>query len=339
MKLNFYILCVALAAVSAGFSSCSDGDDDVTDRTELQLPADVQRVKIGAENRIALPIINGAGNYNAYSLNPEIAEVTADENGQLYIEGYKNGITDIVVSDQNCTYKRIPVSVYTTDILQLSYDLHVFTMRMGTSETFAECEVTLGNGGYSIQSDNAKVTPTIDAETGEIVITATAGKDQIDANVTVTDCSGISGIIKITVVPTFEAFTDEEIVELCGKTVHDVNLNGTQPSYFRYMMNGSTRYGSMIEESTDSTEKFGFYYYYAYGTYIREYSTLISYPSGTPIGVETDGVMRFAQDSDAKDYAGKVIVHVDNEEKRVATWYNIDYEAEKIDRGYVVYIK
>ena len=122
-------------------------------------------MKIGTENRAALPIATGGGEYNAYTINPEIAEVVKGEDGNLYIEGYKNGSTSLIVSDAANNYKRIEVVVYTTDELKLSHTELDFVTPLGVSSSTSDCKVALGNGGYSVESDNAKVEAIVDSET------------------------------------------------------------------------------------------------------------------------------------------------------------------------------
>lgn len=170
MKIRYYFMSMMVATFAmTGFTSCDDDDTIIeTPDTELTFDAETAKVKIGAENRIALPVATGAGDYRGYSLNPDVAEVVTGEDGQFYIEGYKNGVAKVVVSDAANQYKQLIVSVYTTDEMTLSHSDYNFVTPMGLSSTSNECSVVLGNGEYTVESDNAKVEASINPETGVI---------------------------------------------------------------------------------------------------------------------------------------------------------------------------
>ena len=232
MKAKYYLLFLIMAVFSfGGLQSCSDDENEIPEvkpQEELTFTSDLLRVKIGAENRVALPIATGAGEYNAYSFDSEIADVVAGDDGNVYIEGYKNGSTTLVVSDAANNYKKLEVRVYTTDELKLSHTEFNFVTPMGYSSSTSECSVTLGNGGYSVSSDNDKVVPEIDSESGIITLTATSGKEEYIAIVTVTDCSGLTATMKVNVKPTFEAFTQSDIDMILAKESSDWYIKSSQ---------------------------------------------------------------------------------------------------------------
>ncbi len=326
MKLKYIFMSMVLAgAAMVGFTSCSDDDDEPAPviEEELVLGTDV-RVKIGAENRVALPIETGNGNYRAFSLAPEIADVV-EENGEFFIEGFQNGTARIVVSDGANNYKQLEVSVYTTEVMQLSHEAYSFVTVLGKSATSTECSVTLGNGGYTIESDNDKVSVSINAETGAITMTATSGKDEFTANITVTDTSGLTATIAVTVTATFDPFVQSELDALLAMTENAIDYNGDYPYYFNYYKD------NMSTETVDGITKTGWNYY-------TWYSLKLSYPEGTAVGVEVDGSITVGN-WDEVTYDGKVKILADDDTRFVGIYYNVDLENEKIDRGYVVWIK
>ena len=335
MKFKYHILSVALAALlPTTFASCSDDNEDdapvpVVDTEELTFSTDLQKVKIGAENKVLLPIEKGAGNYQAFSLNPEIADVTVGDDGNYYIEGFQNGFAYVVVSDAANAYKRLAVSVYTTDQLQLSHDAYSFVTVLGKSATSKECAVVLGNGGYSIDSDNAKVKATIDRETGEITLTATSGKDEYAAVVTVSDISGLSATINVSVKATLDPYTQSEIDQLMASEKNLIDYNGTHSSYFEYYQPQTMVNRTENGITTTGWERVSPYYTYKH---------VLTYPEGTAVGVEVDGSL-IKQQYSTETYTGKVKILADDDKHFVGIFYKVDLEAESIDRGYVVMIK
>lgn len=342
MKLKYYFLSLVLAT-SCGFvfTSCDDDDDApvVGEKTDLTFSTDVVKVKIGSENRAALPIATGNGDYHAFSLDPEIVDVVED-GGQYYLEGFKNGSARVVVSDAGNNYKHLLVSVYTTEEMTLSHTTYDFETPMGLSASSSECHVVLGNGGYTVESDNSKVVATVDAETGVITMTATSAKDEFTANVTVTDCSGLSASIAVTVVATFDPFTDADLDELKAMTgsswyIKSSKFTQTRCADLPYYEN----YGDWIDDANgDGTHTFG--WWEGYDTSWDYGGHHIIYPEGTAVGVEVSGkyLFKYNYGSNNPKYEldGSVKILKDDEVSKVVIWWNVDMENECINRGWIV---
>lgn len=331
---------IVMASVAlTGFTSCSDDDDDnapaPVQKEELSAASDAVRVKIGEENRVPVSslILSGNGEYSAYSLNPEVVDIVTGEDGQIYVQGVKNGNASLVISDAASSYLRIPVSVYTTDVMSLNNTSVALEGKMGSYLTNDDCAVVEGNGEYSIESNVTSITPSIDPETGEISIQAKATSAEYTAVLTVSDISGLTATINVTVTPTFDAFTADDLAALMAKTSNDFAYNGGQPGF---------AYRNTIAESTaNGNIKFGFLYtsssWWGTSTY---YNCQIEYPAGTAVGTEVDGAIYYTNGSSTQtSYKGKVKLLADDATKRVAIWYNVDMDKEKIDNGYVVWIK
>lgn len=332
---------VMAVTAMAGFTSCSD-DDAPASPTDLVLAADT-RVKIGPENRVLLPIESGNGDYRAFSLAPEIADVV-NENGQYYIEGFKNGTARVVVSDGANNYKQMVVSVYTTENMTLSHEEYTFVTPMGISSKTKECAVSLGNGGYTIESDNDKVVATIDPESGEITMEATSGKEEYVALVTVTDCSGLTATMNVTVTPTFDAFTQSDIDELMAATSNDYFI---QCSEFPYNKNYDLQYyGESYHKWADEADSEGVWTFglweggwYDYGGHY------IKYPADAAINDEVPGTYEFKYNySWSNSYPkyeleGTVKILKDDETSKVVIWWNVDMDNECINRGWIIKMK
>ena len=332
-----------VSAAAVGFTSCNDDDPLVTldpvekvegeqgGESTLKVPEEVVKVKIG--NDIAVPAEGAQGTVNAYSLNENVVKIADSGNGPM-IQGVKNGTAEIMVSDDSGSYKKFTVSVYTTDVMQLSHTAYDFETPLGSSATTTECHVVLGNGEYTIESDNSKVSASIDSETGAITMTATSSKENFTANVTVRDISGLEATIAVTVKYTLDAFTNAELNELLAKDEDDISYNGNYPSYFRYYKLYGSSYGEMLTRTEDGITSTGF----EYASRWSAYAILLNYPEGTGLNTEVDGTLTYAQGNE-RDYNGKIKILADNAEKFVAIWYNVDLENEVLDRGYVVWIK
>ena len=339
MKLRYFFLSAVMASVAlTGFTSCSDDDEDAplapkTEQEDLTLSTDMAKVKIGAENRVLLPVATGAGDYNAYSLNPEVADIVTGDDGAAYIEGYKNGSAGIVVSDAANRYKRLSVMVYTTETLLVNETEINLGATMGQTITYNNCAVTEGNGEYTITSDLSYVNPTINSESGAITISAKVKSEEYTAVLTISDVSGLTAEVRVTVTPSFDPFTDAEISDLMAKTATDFSYNGNQPG-FSYR-------GTISESNSNGKTKFGFRYTSSYwwgGTTI--YNCQIEYPSDAAVGQEVEGSLYYTNGSSYESsHKGMVKLLADDATKRVAIWYNVDMFNERIDRGYVVWIK
>ncbi len=205
MKTKLYLMGAALVMLaSVSFTACSDDDEPqaVTTPDELTVPSETKRIKIGDEFRLPLSEVTlaGAGEYHAYSLNPEVADVETDADGSRYIAGYKNGTADIVLSDAAGRYKKVAVAVYTTEVMKLAQNAVFIKTLPGQTMAVTGLSVAEGNGGYTVESSlPSYVGVSINAETGEFQITAVPQEEPYTAVVTVSDQSALSAEVNISV--------------------------------------------------------------------------------------------------------------------------------------------
>lgn len=352
MKLHYYLMSMALmATASVSFTACDD-DDPVDepvyvigsdkDNSSIQFTTDECRVKIGADNRVAIPVAETTGAIKAYSLSPDVVEVV-DVDGVPMLEGLKNGTGSVMVADANDVYKALHVSVYTTDKMELSHSEFTFSTPLGASASTDEAHVTLGNGGYTIESNNPAVKATINAETGAIVITATSKSDPYTATLTVSDASGLSAEIKVTVTASFDPFTPAQLQEIMAKNESAVwadckdPSDGNEPYYYDWRDWG---YGAWINNSENGTNTLGWWC-------ISGSSDLggikIEYPSNATVDTEVNGTLYFQYSNiqwyNCYKYEGKAKVLVDNADKTVVICWQVDKANSRINRGYVVMMK
>lgn len=341
MKLKYYFLSLVLAT-SCGFAltSCNDDDDPVVEAPELTFDTDAMRVKIGEENKAPLPIATGGGQYNAFSLDESIAKATLGEDGNVYVEGLKNGNTYVMVSDAAGNYKRYPVSVYTTEEMTLSHENYSFVTPMGISSSSSECAVVLGNGDYSVESDNEKVAVSIDSETGVITMTATSAKDEFTAVVTVTDCSNLTASMNVTVTPTFDAFTAADIEALKAKTKNDYYIKSnkfSQTLNYDLSYYGENYHTWKDADNGDGTHTFGLWE----GGWSDYGGHYIIYPSGTAVDQEVAGTYEFKYNYGQTKWEldGTVKIIQDDANAKIVIWWDVDMENEAISRGWIVKVK
>lgn len=345
MKIKYFFYILVIATVVANLTSCSDNNDgpeNPTDASELVIAP--VRVKVGADNRVPLPIISGAGDYHAFSLAPDVADVVVDESGQIYIEGFRNGKAGIIVSDASTKYEHITVNVYTTDQMQLSHDEYNFVVTLGQTKSSDECYVVVGNGEYSVSSDNPKVEATIDSETGLISLTATAGIEEYTATVTVADVSGLTADLNVVVSPSFDPFTQEELDELTSATDNKWYIKSSK---FTWTINRDLpRYeddGEWTDSDNDNgTHTFGWWENYYGNDYGGHY---IIYPTNTAIDQTVSAQYHFKYyysswgSYELYELDGNAKIIKDDAQSKVVIWWNVDMENECIERGYIVYVK
>ncbi|WP_196212833.1 hypothetical protein [Bacteroides cellulosilyticus] len=213
MKITSKIIILLMSVLlPMGFAGCSDDDDMPNpggeEAPEFVLGQESIKVKIGSENKATVDVKQGGGEYDAFILDARIAKAEIAD-GIIKVEGLANGQTFLMVSDKYSRYRKLPVSVYTTDKLQLSHETFDLITLLGNSKTL-KANVVLGNGGYEAMSDNPAVSVSVN-EAGEISMKATSKKEDFTANITVTDCTGLTANIAVTVKASLEPFTTEEL--------------------------------------------------------------------------------------------------------------------------------
>lgn len=247
---SFFITAVMLLA----FMACSKdnkGNEPVVDPIpEFNIGKQSLDIKVGEKANI--PIEKGAGEYKAFSLNPEIVKVELVNNA-LVIDAVKNGKSAIVISDKEARYKSLPVVVYTYDeILVNKPDVEVkFKLGNPPSEPVI-VDITQGNGDYKVTSDNKNVEARISYENKIFIYL----KGKAEANVTVSDYKGLKTIIKVHAIESTEPYTEEELeVIKSGNTLlyrfeDDVkfNLSSTWLTFLNTSENGKILYGYEYEE-------------------------------------------------------------------------------------------
>lgn len=107
MKLNKFLFTLIVCALSFGFASCSD-DDDENDAVELSL--EKNEISIEVEENSEVKITSGNGEYTITSADDKIA--TAKEaSGKITVTGVAAGETTITVKDKKGKTASLKVTV------------------------------------------------------------------------------------------------------------------------------------------------------------------------------------------------------------------------------------
>lgn len=261
--LNKIFTLSAFSLLLLSVTACNDDDKNFTVEVpeiqeEIVLSEPSARVKIGEENKLTLAIVSGNDDYHAFSLNEAIATVEV-ENGKVVLQGFKNGKTEIIITDKYNTICKCPVQVYTTDVLEVENTTISLTTLLGYQGS-VKTAVLKGNGEYTISSDNSAIKASIDAE-GNIVISSTSKNEPIIGVLTVEDCSGLSAEINVEVTSrTSPIYTADEldIIKANNKVRYFMNGSDTFASYYTSIYS--------VNETNDYT--YGWKYYTFYSFYI-----------------------------------------------------------------------
>lgn len=239
-KLIFSFCILALS-----LNSCSSDDDGKNDipvvKETPELNISEESINVIVDKETSVEIIQGGSEYNAFSLNPEIATAKVEDN-QVTISGKSRGNTFIIVSDQSGQYKKFPVTAY-YDKLTLDQE-HVDIEIPNGAPGEATVRVLLGNGGYFVTSDNNEVL-SVSISGDYIVITATK---EGDATVIVKDAMGMEGYFTVHTTISTSPYTKQELEKIKNSSQVRYEFEKYKPSLSRAtlyntMENGMHKYG------------------------------------------------------------------------------------------------
>ncbi len=222
MKTKYIYLSMMAAALSLGFTACSDDDDEPAYPTPNQVEKseiafDTDTVKVGVRETATFNITEGAGDYKVIAEDTAVATASISGN-TVTVSSQKKGITGLVVSDAKGAYKRIMVkSMYFTMTLD-KQEVKV-GMKLGHTDGTANVKVLEGNGNYAAVSADESVAK-ISYIQGDSLI-AILGVATGSTTITVTDMMGLTQTVNVTVETTSIAYTEEEKQELMNdNTLH-----------------------------------------------------------------------------------------------------------------------
>lgn len=296
-KYNSIFLMVGLILTML-FSGCSDDEKEVIppvpeELPELQFDTESAFVKIGSENKYILELKQGGGQYNVFSLDDNIAKAEIVDN-KIFIEGFVNGKTSIVASDKNGFYRKLPVTVYTFDKIELTDNKFEVTTKLGSQATF-KSNIINGNGTYKIKSDNAKIEASI-ADDGTITISGTSQPEVLSGKITLTDASDLSASIEVTINSTTVPFTKEELDAIKNDNARRYNMNGGAVDESSYNHSAYVYYNTI-----DNGQQLYGYNYYNY-IYCR-----LWYTGDKAVGTKKDAKLTYSNYNYPPNYANQPV--------------------------------
>lgn len=184
-----------------------------TEGSDLNLDKDLFQIKV--DETKSFGITEGNGEYKVTVLDTEIAEAMI-EGDAVKVTGKKQGTTEVVISDKNQNYKSVKVDVYLTDNLKTDFTEVNIELPFG-KPAVKIINVTEGNGGYVVSSENEEIaTVAIDEEvSNRITINAIA---EGETKISITDSHGLSTIVNVKVKINNSAFSTDELNLITAKT-------------------------------------------------------------------------------------------------------------------------
>lgn len=358
MKIKYLLIEAMLVPSLVVLFSCSDNDDptpvvDEPQPNEITFSTDGAQVQIGGAD-VLVPIIDGAGEYTAYSLNPEIAEVYKGNDENYYITGVKNGRTEIMVADAANQFKRFPVSVYTTPAVELSANAVRIVTVLGKRSENGEVLISFGNGDYSVESDNEDVTVELvnaadsrtDTESSlSLAISALGRNNPYTATITVTDVSGFYSTLSVNVESDKVPFSQDELDTLDDLAVSDAFIDcypeqrQNKAEYWFFSTDPSYDTGEWFDSDANGVHTFGWWWAFSE---LSECGHLVKYPAGTNVGEEVAGTYIWSYTTEAESgylkqtLTGRLKVLRNDDNRTVVIWWNIDEVHEYLEKGYIV---
>lgn len=272
MKRIYTLMCLCALTLPVLFTACSGSDDDPTpvDPVKKEIKLDAEKADIVVSQATSITIVDGAGEYKAFSTNTDVATVEM-EGAVLHVTGVALGNTNIVVTDAQDNYLLLPViSHYET--LAIDREKIEVAMPLGWTKT-VKCPITEGNLGYEATTESEDIEVSIEAPSTLVV----KGIKECTTTVHLIDSYGLEMDIPVEVKTSTVPFTDQDKEDLMAQT--DQTITFDQTDY-------NSSYYDRSVTLEDGVNKVGFTYYtYYYG--------VVSFPGDLTVGTKADATLRF----------------------------------------------
>jgi hypothetical protein len=234
----YYILLIcftSLALVGCG----SDESGEPAAETEKTIALDKDAVDIQINGNGAAQILEGNGDYNAFSLNDSLVAVTISGN-TLQIQAYgKVGSTGIIVSDKNTQLKLLPVTVYQYDKISLEKSAVDVECKLGNKKEI-RIKLLESNGECTALSGDETVAT---AQSADSVIVITAQGKAGSTDIVLTDESKRQTIVRVNATTTVIPYDDSELETVKNRTtvpyfMHNGQASSTYYTYLNTVENG-----------------------------------------------------------------------------------------------------
>ncbi len=258
MKSNINLLLSLFIFLFIGLTACSSDDDDnnIIDSgtSGLVLSEDSVELFLDEQNEVTLDIESGAGNYDIFSLNANIATAQLVDN-KIKIKGINRGSVSIIILDNKAQLKYVNVDVLYKNIT-LDEDDIVLEYPKGQIITMT-IPIIKGNGNYTAKIDNEDVITVEGTATGIKVTTkGIEGK----ASVLLTDALGREATLGIETKSSMEPYNKYQLDEIMNDNSTRYIFNNTQ---------GYWEYGTLLNGMENDMNRYGWDYYNYY--YLKVY--------------------------------------------------------------------
>ncbi|MBR8708456.1 hypothetical protein [Bacteroides pyogenes] len=320
MKLHKYLSIACMVLFSFGIAGCSSDEEDkekkvVASLPELKVKENSVRIKVGAEHRVSVDILEGGNEYNVFSTDEDIVSAEIVDK-KISLEGKSVGEAVVVLSDKNSKYLKFPVSVYLTDQIKFSQEEVEMEILAGHRKS-AKIKVSEGNGGYKVESGNPNIEASV-TEEGEITINVTAPKEPFIGSVTVKDKGGISASFTVKVTITTEPFSEALLAEIKSE------------DKTRYIYDGEDLMTKHIGDPVKEYESSKFFYGWKY---FEKYNFKVSFKPDLQVGKKTDATIKMlTQDMELAETAVDLEI-VQNNGKKIWGIFSFQKD-EMIHYGY-----
>lgn len=279
------LMYLLLSTLTLGLvSSCSSDDDEilVVETPELALDIEGNEVRVSVGEATTVDILSGAGEYRAFSANPDLVSVEVS-GSTLNITGHDLGSADIIIADKENQYLSvIAISMFQEVVLES--DLVELYCRLGWNG-----ETTLGvhgNGGYTFTLEEESSLRVTLPDKHTIRISATPKDESFSERVIVTDKHGIEASFEVVVDVTTDPFSEEQLEEIMSQENEIYSYNDE-----------SNRYGNdAIKEVDGDTYEYGWQYYNYYYLY------RVTFGGGLDVGEKTGGKFEYKMGWTSAEY-------------------------------------
>ncbi len=205
MNIKYKLILFAIGISSVCFISCKDDKEEIVPVDVPNLELGKSAIDISVDSTVIVNIVQGAGEYQVFSLNSDIVKAEFLDN-KIYIKGLTNGATSILVSDKNNEFRQIKVVSHYDTIKLDNNSVSITDMKIGY-DTQTSLKILGGNGFYIAKSDTNIVDVSI---SGDSIIKIVAHKKGV-ANIKVSDSYGLSANITVKVETTTIPYSEEEL--------------------------------------------------------------------------------------------------------------------------------
>jgi hypothetical protein len=312
----YYILLIGFASLAlAGCGSDESGEPAAETEKTIALDKDAVDIKINGNG--AAQILEGNGDYSAFSLNDSLITVTVSGNA-LQIQAYgKVGSTGIIVSDKNTQLKLLPVTVYRYDKISLEKSTVDAECKLGNKKEI-RIKLLESNGECTALSGDETIAT---AQSADSVIVITAQGKAGSTDIVLTDESKRRTVVRVNATTTVIPYDDTELVAVKNRTtvpyfMHNGQTSSTYYTYLNTVENGMNVSG------------YDYYNYYILKIYYpgnksvgEKQGCKISY-TNIPYGQSSDGIIDMAYFNIVKNDGTKIWAVYSFVDKGVLKWGN-----------------